>query len=101
MCQSSARHLGLFVAFTAAQVWNDNERATREIDREASALRTVVVLASSFPGEPEKSLRALIRRYIEEATTREWSMMAKHTATLRATPTAPCRGAAVDPCFNT
>ena len=85
---------GLFVAFTAAQVWNDNERATREIDREASALRTVVVLAgnfpgelaSSFPGEREKSLRALIRRYIEEATTHEWRMMAKQTATLTATP---------------
>jgi hypothetical protein len=77
---------GLFVAFTAAQVWNDNERATREIDREASALRTVVVLATSFPGEPEKSLHALIHRYIEEATTQEWPMMAQQTATLRATP---------------
>jgi hypothetical protein len=29
---------GLFVAFTAAQVWTDNEKAKAEIDREASAL---------------------------------------------------------------
>jgi hypothetical protein len=77
---------GLFVAFTAAQVWNDNERANGAVDREASALRAVVVLAASFPGEPEAHLRALIHRYIEEATTQEWPMMAQHTATLRVTP---------------
>src|SRR6476660_4137003 len=63
---------GLFVAFTAAQVWSDNERANTAVDREASALRTVVVLAASFPAEPEGQLRGLIRRYIEEATTQEW-----------------------------
>jgi hypothetical protein len=28
----------LFVAFTAAQVWQDNERANTEVNREASAL---------------------------------------------------------------
>src|SRR5262245_47268026 len=36
---------GLFVAFTAAQVWNDNDRANAAVNREASALRAVVVLA--------------------------------------------------------
>src|SRR5712671_2643738 len=77
---------GLFVAFTAAQVWSDNERANAAVDREASALRTVVVFAASFPAEPEVQLRGLIRRYIEEATTQEWPMMARRTATLRATP---------------
>ena len=77
---------GLFVAFTAAQVWSDNERANAAVDREASALRTVVVLAASFPVEPEGQLRGLIRRYIEEATTQEWPMMARRTATLRAAP---------------
>ena len=63
---------GLFVAFTAAQVWNDNERANTAVDREASALRAVVVLATAFPGEPESRLRALIRRHIEQAATQEW-----------------------------
>src|SRR5262249_53175777 len=38
---------GLFVAFTAAQVWTDNEKARTEIDREGSALRSVVTLATS------------------------------------------------------
>jgi hypothetical protein len=31
---------GLFMVFTAAQVWTDNEKARAEIDREASALRS-------------------------------------------------------------
>src|SRR5215467_14555628 len=67
----------LFVAFTAAQVWGDNERANAAVDREASALRAVVVLAAAFPGEPEMRLRALVRRHIEQVTTEEWPMMAK------------------------
>src|SRR6201984_2000767 len=58
---------GLFVAFTAAQVWNDNERASAAINRETSALRSVVIFAASFPGEPEMRLRALVRDYISEA----------------------------------
>jgi hypothetical protein len=76
----------LFVAFVAAQVWTAIERADAAVDREASALRAVVVLAAAFPGEPESHLRALIRRHIEQAATQEWPMMAQGTATLRFTP---------------
>ena len=85
---------GLFVVFTAAQVWNDNERANAAVDREASALRAVVLLAAAFPGEPESRLRDLIRRHIEQATTQEWPMMAKGTASLRVCTTLSCGGAA-------
>ena len=77
---------GLFIAFTAVQVWNDNDRANEAVDREASALREVVVLAASFPGEPQARLRALIRRHIEAAATQEWPMMAHRTATMNITP---------------
>ena len=76
----------LFVAFTASQVWTDTEKAKAEIDREASALRTVVILATTFPKEAEAQLRGLIRRYIGDAATQEWSMMANRTANLRAIP---------------
>ena len=44
---------GLFVAFIAAQVWSDNDHAISTVDREASALNSVVILAAAFPGEPE------------------------------------------------
>src|SRR5262245_29562214 len=76
----------LFVAFTASQVWTDTEKAKAEIDREASALRTVVILATTFPKDSEAQLRGLIRRYIADSATQEWSMMAQGTATLRAIP---------------
>ena len=76
----------LFVAFTASQVWTDTEKAKAEIDREASALRGVVILATTFPREAEAQLRGLIRRYIADAATQEWAMMANRTANLRAIP---------------
>src|SRR6266852_4023217 len=77
---------GLFVAFTAAQVWSDNDRASAAVSREASALRSIMILAADFPGEPETRLRSLIRGYVEEAATVEWPMMARQTASLKATP---------------
>ena len=47
----------LFVAFTASQVWSDNEKANSIVDREASALRTVVILAAAFHRIPRRSPR--------------------------------------------
>ena len=47
---------GLFVVFTAAQVWTDNEKAKAEIDREASALRSAAILVTSFPRESQVQL---------------------------------------------
>jgi hypothetical protein len=79
---------GLFVAFAASQVWTDNDRANASVDREASALRSVVLLATAFPGEPETRLRSLIRSYIGDAVAQEWPMMAHGTATLQVTPYA-------------
>jgi hypothetical protein len=52
---------GLFVGFTAAQVWSDNDRASTAVSREAGALRSAGVLAAAFPGEPETRLRGLVR----------------------------------------
>jgi hypothetical protein len=77
---------GLFVGFTAVQVWSDVTRAETAVANEASALRTVVVLASSFPREPESRLRSLVRDHIDEAANREWPMMARGTQTLSITP---------------
>jgi hypothetical protein len=50
---------GLLVCFLAVQVWGDADRARLAVDREASALRSVVLLAERFPGDPEERLRAL------------------------------------------
>jgi len=77
---------GLLVIFTAAGVWGDIDRANSAVNREASELRSVVLLAASFPGEPEKRLRDLVRRYIDAAAAQEWPMMARHAASLTIAP---------------
>jgi Protein of unknown function (DUF4239) len=74
---------GLFVVFTAAQVWSDNDHATATVSREASALRSVTVFATAFPGEPETKLRGLVRDYVQEAATVEWPLMAHEAASLK------------------
>ena len=76
----------LFVAFTAAQVWSDTDRATAAVAQEASALRSVVILADAFPAESRERLETLIHRHIEEVATKEWPMMARRTATLDVVP---------------
>ena len=77
---------GLFVAFIAAQVWSDNDHATATVSREASAIRSAIVFAAAFPGEPETKLRGLIRDYAQEAAAVEWPQMAKRTASLKVLP---------------
>ena len=77
---------GLYIAFTAAQVWGDIDRANAAVNREASVLSAIVILAGSFPGESEDGMRGLVRRYIETTVTQEWPMMAQHTARPRITP---------------
>src|SRR5215469_14392197 len=70
------------MGFTASQVWSDNDKANSAVDHEASALRSVVILAAAFPGESETRLRSLIRSYVADAVTQEWPMMAHRAATL-------------------
>jgi hypothetical protein len=79
---------GLFVAFTAAQVWNDSDRAAASVRSEASALRAVTLLSAGLPAEQQDRLRDLIRSYVEQAATVEWPMMARQQASLRAAPAA-------------
>jgi Protein of unknown function (DUF4239) len=79
---------GLFVAFTAAQVWADSDRASAAVSREASALRTALLLATGLPAEQEARLRGQVREYLVQAATVEWPMMAHQEATLKATPPA-------------
>jgi hypothetical protein len=77
---------GLFIAFTAAQVWDDINRANAAVNREASALSAIVILAASFPGEPEERMRTLVRRHIETTVAQEWPMMAQQAARPRIIP---------------
>ena len=79
---------GLLVVFTIFQVWGDFDHARLAVDREASALRTVVLLATSFPSGQEAQIRNLVRRHIDEAVATEWSEMATQSASLNVAPSA-------------
>jgi hypothetical protein len=63
-------------------VWSNAGDAQDAVDGEASALRSVVLLAHAFPGEPETRIDAFVRGYIGEAVDREWPAMAHQRATL-------------------
>jgi hypothetical protein len=76
---------GLLIAFLAVQAWDDLDRAHAEVNREASALRAVVILSQSFPGEAAR-LRQLIRHHIHEAQTLEWPAMVHRRATITMHP---------------
>jgi hypothetical protein len=73
---------GLIVGFLSAQVWSDTERASAAVAREASAWGTVVLLATSFPGETEGRIQALVRRHIQQAVSEEWPAMSRQQTTL-------------------
>src|SRR5262245_37532716 len=75
---------GLLVVFTAAQVWDDLDRATAAINQEASALRTAVLLAGVFPDPSPTRFRTLVARHIDQVTTVEWPAMANGEASLTA-----------------
>jgi hypothetical protein len=83
---------GLIVGFLAAQVWSDAGRAQDAVDREASALRSVVLLDRAFPGEPETRIDSLIRRHIREVVDKEWPAMAHQRATLTVIPAPLAQG---------
>jgi hypothetical protein len=55
---------GLMVVFSVGEVWSNIDRAKLAVDREASAIRTVELLAATFPGEPEAQIRTVAQREI-------------------------------------
>ena len=77
---------GLVVGFLAAQVWNNVGQAQTAVNREASALRSVVLLDAGFPRPAQVQMRTLVRRHIEEVVNEEWPAMASQHATLTVVP---------------
>jgi hypothetical protein len=77
---------GLLVAFIAAQVWGDVERANVSVNREASSLRAVIMLSRPFPTDIQARMLALVKRYIKDAQQNEWPAMAHQRVTLAMVP---------------
>ena len=79
---------GLFVAFTAAQVWGDSDRASAAVSREASALRAPCCSPPACLPSRRRGCAAWFVDYVEQAVNVEWPMMAHQAASLKATPPA-------------
>jgi hypothetical protein len=78
---------GLIVGFLAAGLWGDVSQARTAVNREASSLRSVVlVTGAAFPGRPAARMDALVRQHIRYAAAREWPAMAHQDATLTVVP---------------
>jgi hypothetical protein len=76
----------LLVGFLAAQVWNDGQSANAAVNHEASALRAIVLLSATFPGESEQRLRDLVSRHIQDVVSNDWPAMATGHANLHLIP---------------
>jgi uncharacterized protein DUF4239 len=78
----------LLVGFIAVEVWNSYEKAKVAVATEASALRSVVLLAGTFPEEQKARINALVDRHIEVAVNEGWPAMARRKLTLSTLPTS-------------
>jgi hypothetical protein len=76
----------LLIAFVASQVWGDFDRAHVAVQREAGALRAIVLLTEALPPETRAHLQALVARHIDDAVTHEWPTMQQQEASLKMTP---------------
>ncbi len=72
---------GLVVGFLVVGLWNNVGQAHQEVNDEASALRSVVLLARAFPGPADTQMDSLIREHIADAIHHEWPLMASQNAT--------------------
>jgi hypothetical protein len=79
---------GLLVVFSVVQAWSDINRGKVAVDREASSIRMVVLLATTFPKDQQSQICDLVRRHIDNAISSEWPAMAKQSATLNVAPLA-------------
>ena len=77
----------LLVGFLGSQVWSEADRANTAVNREASALRAVVLIAAGFPPATQTQMCELVRRQIQDAATKEWRAMAHADLTLSLMPT--------------
>lgn len=78
----------LLIGFIAVEVWSSFDKAKAAVAAEASALRSVVLLAEHFPAEQKTRLHGQINRHVEVAVNEEWREMAEQRATLSLLPTA-------------
>jgi hypothetical protein len=78
--------LGILIAFLAVRVWSNLDHAEEHIGREVSALREVVMLTNSLPGDVKARVREAIGKHLEAVVSEDWPAMAEARISLRSFP---------------
>jgi Protein of unknown function (DUF4239) len=78
--------VGLLIAFLAARVWNNLDRASSYVAQEASSVRESIVLADELPPDVRAALRQSIRLYLQFVESNDWPAMTAGRADLKQTP---------------
>jgi hypothetical protein len=78
--------LGILIAFLAARVWANVDRAEEYVTQEISALRQAALVAKSLPPDVRDRFRTGIKAHLEFIVFNEWPAMAEEHATLRSSP---------------
>jgi Protein of unknown function (DUF4239) len=84
--------LGILIAFLAARVWANVDRAEEYVTQEISALRQAALVVNSLPPNVRDQFRAGIKSHLEFIIFKEWPAMEEEHATLRSSP-APLEAA--------
>jgi hypothetical protein len=80
--------LGILIAFLAARVWANVDRAEEYVTQEISALRQAGLIVKALPPAVQDRFRAGIKGHLEFVVDNEWPAMAEDRATLRSHPTS-------------
>jgi hypothetical protein len=78
--------LGIMIAFLAARVWANVDRAEEYVTQEISALRQAALVVKSLPPDVRDRFRGGINEHLKFIVFNEWPAMAEERATLGSNP---------------
>jgi hypothetical protein len=77
---------GLLIAFLAARVWGNLDRANGYVAQEAGAIREIVVLNGAMPEPLHTGVRNAVTTYLQFVQSIDWAAMASDEANLKRSP---------------
>jgi hypothetical protein len=86
--------LGIMIAFLAARVWANVDRAEEYVTQEISSLRQAALIVKSLPPDVRDRFQAGIKEHLKFIVSEEWPAMSEERATLGLNP-APLEDAMI------
>jgi hypothetical protein len=78
--------LGIMIAFLAARVWANVDRAEEYVTQEISALRQAALIVKSLPPDVRDRFQAGIKEHLKFVVVDEWPAMSEERAALGSNP---------------